>query len=64
MGFGAVQSLSLSLSLSLFTFLPDSKGGLIEDGCSLKKSLLMDMNLALPFITAVLFRLDRYRAVT
>lgn len=29
-----------------------------------KKGPLMDMNLALPFITALLFRLDRYRAVT
>jgi len=24
----------------------------------------MDMNLALPFITTILFKLDRYRAVT
>lgn len=42
----------------------DSKGGLIEDGCFLKKSLLMDTNLAPPFITTILFRLDSYKAVT
>lgn len=56
------QGMGHAVSLSFHRF----KGRPYKRWMSFKKkmSLLMDMNLALPFITSILFRLDHYRAVT